>query len=421
MRPARLYASHSFTMERRFSCVHFLREIRAELGGVVTAVIDLCQSMAARGHPIVVMTCDGKDAPARWRGEGNWPEVIEVPHSAFTGLLLSRRGLRRFEEVMATIDVAHLHTPWDLCNFQLMRLLRRARVPYIVTVHGMLDAYSMAQKSLKKHTFLSAGGRSLFRNATSIHFTAQAEMEQALQFVPGRDRSRVQACALDFSPYRDLPGPEPALKAFPQIRREARKILFLSRVHPKKGLDLLIRAAGLMKRGDLPFQVLVAGPGEEKYINSLKALAAELGVASDVEFLGMVQGVEKRSLYQAADAFVLPTHQENFGLVLAEAMACGTPVITTRGADIWHELQQGGARIVEQSPDKIAAAIVEVVSNLEKCRQVGQQGLEFVYHWLDRDRVSAAYEEMYFDAIARGIPPFKQAAVRPQGEPVAAR
>jgi glycosyltransferase involved in cell wall biosynthesis len=408
-------------MERRFSCVHFLREIRAELGGVVTACIDLCQSMAVRGHRIVLMTCDGRDAPAQWRGEGNWPEVIEVPHSAFTGLLLSRSGLRRFEEVMTTVDVAHLHTPWELCNFQLMRLLRRGRTPYIVTVHGMLDTYSMAQKSLKKHTFLSAGGRSLFRNATSIHFTAQGEMEQALQFIPGRDRSRVQACALDLSPYHSLPGPEPALKAFPQIRREARKILFLSRVHPKKGVELLLRAAALMKHGDLPFQILVAGPGEEKYINSLKALAAELGVASVVEFLGMVQGVEKRSLYQAADVFVLPTHQENFGLVLAEAMACGTAVITTRGADIWHELQQGGARIVEQSPDKIAAAIVEVVSDPETCRQIGQQGLDFVYHWLDRDRVSAAYEEMYFDAIARGIPPFKQATVRPQGEPIAAR
>ncbi len=408
-------------MEQRFSCVHFVREIRAELGGVVTAGIDLCQSMAARGHRIVLMTCDGKDAPAYWRDEGNWPEVIEVPHSLFTELLLSRQGLRRFEEVMATVDVAHLHTPWDLCNFQLMRLLRRARVPYIVTVHGMLDTYSMAQKSLKKHTFLNVGGRTLFRNATTIHFTAQGEMEQALQFIPGRDRSLVQAYALDLSSYNPLPGPEPAYKAFPRIRREARKILFLSRVHPKKGVDLLIRAAAIMKRGSLPFQVLIAGPGEEKYLDSLKSMAAELGVADVVEFLGMVHGVEKRSLYEAADVFVLPTHQENFGLVLAEAMACGTAVVTTRGTDVWHEMLQGGARIVDESPDEIAAAILEVVTDPEKCRRIGQQGLEFVYQWLDRDRVSAAYEAMYFDAITRGIPPFKRAATRPRGEPVAAR
>jgi glycosyltransferase involved in cell wall biosynthesis len=408
-------------MTKRFACVHFVREIRAELGGVVTAGIDLCQSVAARGHRIVLVTCDAKDAPEHWQGPGSWPEVVEVPASSFSSLLLSREGLDRFSEIMSTVDVAHLHTPWDLCNFQLMRRLRAARVPYIVTVHGMLDSYSMAHKTLKKRTFLALGGRRLFRNATTIHFTAQGELEQALHFIPGRDRSLVQAYALDLSSYNPLPGPEPALQAFPSIRPEARKVLFLSRLHPKKGVDLLIRAAAVLKRGSLPFQLLIAGPGDEKYVSYLKSLAAELGVEDVTVFLGMVHGIEKRSLYEAADVFVLPTHQENFGLVLAEAMACGTAVITTRGTDVWHELEEGGAYIVDPAPDKIAGAILDVVSDLDKCRRIGRQGLEYVYHWLDRERISAAYEEMYFNAIARGVPPFKQPARRRQGEPVAVR
>ena len=409
-------------MSKRFSCVHFVREIRAELGGVVTAVVDLCQSMAARGHRIVLVTCDAKDAPACWKEPGgNWPEIVEVPASAMTELLLSHEGIKRFSEIAGTVDVAHLHTPWDLCNFQLMRPLRKANVPYIITVHGMLDDYSMAQKSLKKHTFLAIGGRRLFRQATTIHFTAQGEMEQALQFIPGEDRSLVQAVALDLSSYNPLPGPEPAYRAFPQIRPEARKILFLSRLHPKKGVDLLLRAAAELKKGPMPFQLLIAGPGEDRYVAQLKALSSALGVDDVTLFLGMVHGIEKRSLYEAADVFVLPTHQENFGLVLAEAMACGTAVITTRGTDVWHELEEGGARIVPPAPDAIADAIVEVVSDRDKCQRIGRQALEFVYRWLDRDRVSAAYEDMYLDAIERGIPPFTKAMSLPKGESLVAR
>jgi glycosyltransferase involved in cell wall biosynthesis len=398
-------------MNRRFSCIHFIREIRSELGGVVTAVIDLSQSMAERGHRITIVTCDAQDVPAAWSsGEGNWPSVIEVPTSSFSKLLLSRQGVKTFAELLPSVDVAHLHTPWDLCNFQLMPHLKRHRKPYLVTAHGMLDHYSMGKKSLKKRTFLALGGRRLFRNATTLHFTAQAEMEQALHYVPGADRALVQCYALDLSSYNPLPGPEPALSAFPQIKRDARKVLFLSRIHPKKGVDLLLRAGAIMKERGHAVQLLIAGPTEERYLAELKRLTAALKIEEMVEFLGMVRGVEKRSLYEASDVFVLPTHQENFGLVLAEAMACGTAVVTTRGTDIWHELQQAGARIVDLTPEDIAAGIWEVISDPENCRRIGQQGCDFVYQWLDRDCVSTAYEKMYYDAVSRGLPPFEPAA-----------
>lgn len=398
-------------MDKPFSCVHFIREIRSELGGVVTAGVDLCQSMASQGHRITLVTCDAKDAPAYWKEpEGKWPTVVEVPASSITELLLSRKALARFEEVLSDVDVAHLHTPWELCNFQLARILRHKRIPYVVTIHGMLDDWSMNHKKLKKSTFLSIGGRSLFRKATTIHFTAQAEKEQALQWIPGADRSLVQCYALDLSSYNPLPGVEPALRAFPQIHRDSRKILFLSRVHPKKGLELLLRAAAILKQQSLPFQILIAGPGDAPYVASLNKLAAELGVDDVTLFLGMVRGVEKRSLYEAADVFVLPTYQENFGLVLAEAMACGTAVVTTHGTDVWRELQEGGALIVDTSPDQIAEAILVIISDPEKCRRIGQQGLDFVYKWLDRNTVSAAYERMYRNAIERGCPPFRRVA-----------
>ena len=411
-------------MNQTFACLHYVREIRNSLGGVVTAAIDLCQSMAARGHQVTLVTCDAADVPPSWSDAssgGNSPRVVEVSHAAFTKLLLSRDAKRQCAALIDAVDVAHLHTPWELGNYQLSPLLRRANVPYVVTVHGMLDHYSMRQKGLKKQAFLAIGGRQLFAHATTVHFTAESEKEQALHYIPGADRAFVQGCSLDFTPYNPLPGPETAYRAFPQLKPDVRKILFLSRVHPKKGVDLLIRAAAQLKGRSFPFQLLIAGPGDEPYVAELKRLAGELGVADDAHFLGMVGGVQKTSLYQAADVFVLPTHQENFGLVLPEAMACGTAVVTTRGTDIWRELQSGGASIVDGSPTSLADAIVEVTNDPQRCARLGQQGREFVHQWLDPNRVAAAYESMYFDAISRGAPPFSAAAPTPRGEFVAAR
>lgn len=409
-------------MKKRFACLHFVREIRNSLGGVVSTVVDLCQSMSARGHQITLVTCDGRDAPAHWtNATGQWPRVLEVSHSRLTRLLLNRSALDRCRDLAGEIDVAHLHTPWELGNYQLSSLLRRQGVPYVITVHGMLDHYTMAQKALKKRTFLALGGRRLFRRATTVHFTAQSEMDQALNYVPGVDRSYVESCALDLTPYRDLPGIEPAHRAFPQIERTVPTLLFLSRVHPKKRVESLLRAAAILQQAGRRYQVLIAGPGDPQYVSHLKSLAAELGIGKCTLFLGMVQGIEKRSLYQLADAFVLPTHQENFGLVLPEAMACGVPVITTRGTDIWRELQSGGATIVDGSPQSIADAVIAVTGDPEKRRTLGQQGQEFVHRWLDADRVAASYENMYFDAIRRGIPPFDGKPATLKGEVLAAR
>ena len=322
-------------MTKTFTCIHFIEAIRSELGGVVSAVIDVCTSLALRRHRVIVATCDGTDAPAEWRSNASGrPQLLELPPSRLTGRLVSGAGVARFAHLLEKVDVAHLHTPWSLGNYQLSKTLRSTRIPYVVSVHGMLDHYSMQKKSLKKHAFLWFGGRRLFRDATAIHFTAEEERTQALHYIPGADRAVVEPCLVDLKPYDRLPGPEIAYQTFPQLKASWPKLLFLSRVHPKKGVDILLRAAAALKGSFPNLQVLIAGPGDERYLAELRNLATELGIGASTRFLGMVRGEIKLSLYQAADVFVLPTHQENFGLVLPEAMACGVPVVTTRGTDI---------------------------------------------------------------------------------------
>lgn len=390
-------------MTAPLSCIHFVSEIRFELGGVVQAVVDLCQAISARGHKVTLVTFDATDVPAHWsEAPGQWPHVIEIKPAAFSQRFVSREGLQAFRGLLDEVELAHLHTPWEPSNLQIMRVLRKQGIPYIVTVHGMLDDWSMQRKSLKKRAYLSLYGRELFEHATTVHLTAESESEQASRWVPIGDRETVQCYALDLTSYDPLPGPGPAYKAYPAICPEKKKILFLSRIHPKKGVELLLQAGALLRDEGLPIQLLIAGPGEEGYINRLKALAQDLGIGAQTEFLGMVRGIEKRSLFQLSDVFVLPTYQENFGLVIAEAMACGTPVVTTRGTDIWREIERGGARIADINAESLANQMRDFVTDKQIRDQVGQQGLHFIRNWLDRDNVVQGYERMYRDTIQKG-------------------
>ena len=118
-----------------------------------------------------------------------------------------------------------------------------------------------------------------------------------------------------------------------------KNILFLSRVHVKKGINFLIEAAANLKSELQGYIINIAGEGEPEYIDELKALAADLGVSDMIRFVGGVYGERKWELFREADLFVLPTHSENFGIVVAEALACGTPVLTTKGTP-WHELNE---------------------------------------------------------------------------------
>jgi glycosyltransferase involved in cell wall biosynthesis len=261
----------------------------------------------------------------------------------------------------------------------------------------MLDDWCMAQRGLKKRLFMKLAGRRYLHSAACVHTTAEGEREQATKWIP-KAKITVLPLLVDLAEYDTLPGPGPALAAFSQLATDAPKALFLSRLHPKKGVEALLRATADLARGGFRCELFIAGPGEEDYVSRLKRLAKELDLAGQAHFLGMVRGVQKTSLYQSADLFVLPTHQENFGLVLVEALACGTPVITTKGVDIWPELEQAGSAIVSAEPKRIAAAMHERLSHREKLPEIGERGRAFVRDWLAEEKVIASYEAMYADA-----------------------
>lgn len=376
--------------------LHYFARFRLEDGGVVRALLDLAGLMTAGGHQVEILTLDPTDIPEEWKqGNASLPKVTEI--SGISGPLgrLNAAANACWQEALSNADAVHLHTPWDPANATLAASAREAGIPNIVSIHGMLDDWSMAQRHLKKRLYLMLRGRKFLEHATYVHATASKEHEQASKWYP-KGRGIVIPLVFDLSPYHQLPGPELARKQWPELATDLPTILFLSRLHPKKGAETLISAAQQLHDQGLKFRLVLAGSGEDLYVKELAKQVDDAGLTSTTTFTGHVSGDLKLALYEAADVMALPTNQENFGFIFPESLACATPVITTKGVDTWPELEaSGGAVIVNRTPEDFAHRIKELLTDRGRALDMGQAGRTWVFDTFANDTILSQYVEMY--------------------------
>jgi glycosyltransferase involved in cell wall biosynthesis len=372
------------------SIAHFIPAVRLSDGGVVRAVLDWCSLLARRGHHVSLLTYDTTDIPQDWLAERpGIPQIVALRRTNRLGRL-DAAALRTAQTTIETADVLHLHGMWLPSNLQLAAIAREAETPFIVTTHGMLDDWATAQRFLKKRLFHALIGRQFLQQAAQIHCMAEEEERQASPWLSGAPVT-VIPCLVDLEPFRHLPPPATA----ESLEEKIPTLLFLSRLHVKKGINLLIECVAELRRRGRAVRLLVAGQGDAKYEAELRDQTRRLGLDETVRFLGLVTGDAKLSLFQSADLFVLPTSQENFGIALIEAAACGTALLTTRNVDIWRELESAGATIAEQSATDFANAIEELLRDPPALHQRGQAGRQWVFSALDPEQLIARYEQMY--------------------------
>jgi glycosyltransferase involved in cell wall biosynthesis len=220
-------------------------------------------------------------------------------------------------------DVVHCNCCWMPASAFTQKWAQEKGYKVVLTPHGMLEPWIMQRHYYsKKVPALWLYQRRAVKDADMLHATAESEKEHLLQ-LGWNDKIMIVPNGIDVE----------SIQMKSSWKRTG-NILFLSRVHPKKGINYLIEALAQLG-GD--YYCIIAGEGDTSYIEELKRLAGKLGVAERVCFIGGVYGDEKWNWFRRADVFVLPTHSENFGIVVAEALACGTPVITTVGTP-WEEL-----------------------------------------------------------------------------------
>lgn len=381
--------------------LHSIAQIDFRSGGPVRAVLDLSEALARRGHTVEVMAKHAPDTPAAWNEPDAPTRIIELGRPGLAGAWFRGKALERAKAAIEAADILHLHGIWTPQNTQFASIARQLGKPYVVSCRGMLDDWCMAQRRPKKLLYLSlAGGNAMLNKAALIHCTADGELRQSAKWFP-KSTGVVIPNLLDLGPYENLPGPGIARAKFPQLDAPEPSLLFLSRLHYKKGVEHLIDAGRLLRDRGTPHRILIAGTGDDAYEQKLRRHTTNTGMDDLVSFLGMVIGEEKVSLYQAADLFVLPTSQENFGFVFFEALAAGCPVMTTRGVDTWPELQEAGSAIVEQDAAKIADAVPALTRDRDERDELGRRGRAWIFEHMDPGVIVRSFERFYEDALAR--------------------
>lgn len=337
-------------------------------GGPWEGVVRGTAVLAGMGHETEIVSLDPPDA--------TWLERSRVPVRALGSKLFGYRYAPRLAPWLrsnaARFDAAIVHGIWSYASAGTWLALRSCPVPYFVFPHGMMDPWFRQAEPLKHAArqlyWLAVEGRVL-NAARCVLFTSEEERRLARGTFFGHSY-REQVVAYGAA---DVGGDEVhQIRAFhealPSLANR-RFLLFLGRLDPKKGCDLLLRGFAAMAAFQPDLDLVMAGPDRVGWKAALETLARELGVAERVHWPGMLTGEAKWGALRAAEAFVLPSHQENFGIAVAEALACSRPVLITDKVNIWREVAAAEAGIVGPDDEAGVTAALRTFVGLDRDRR----------------------------------------------------
>ncbi len=350
-------------------------------GGPFVSVSGLSKELATRGVDVLVSGVSDSFSAADadfWQ-----PATVRIFKGQF---LRSYRYAAEFGHQLPIIqpDIVHTHGMWLYPHASSYRYSFRNHVPLIVSPRGMLEPWAFSYKAWKKRPIWWLYERAALQSARVLHATASQEAAglRSLGLTP----------PIAVIPNGvDLPG----LGGRETSRDGRRMALFLSRIHPVKGVNNLIQAWCTLRPAG--WRLVVAGPDEVGIERELRDMVAQAGAGDDIEFAGPVFDTAKSRLLQQAELFVLPTFSENFGVAIAEALAAGLPVITTTGAP-WGELESHGCGWwVDIGVEPLVAALRTATGlSQERLACMGEQGRRLVsdrYAWsCVAERMQSVYE-----------------------------
>jgi glycosyltransferase involved in cell wall biosynthesis len=330
--------------------LHIISSVNPAGGGPVEVIKQMSSVSTSDGHQVEVASLDAPDAP---EAKG-FPLPIYALGPGTKRYCYSARFVPWLRENAGNYDAVIVNGLWEYHSFGAWRALRSSGTPYFVFTHGMLDpwfARTYPLKHLKKWMYWPWGEYPVLRDARAVLFTCEEER------VLARQSFWLYSCnevVVNLGTARPTGDSEAQARAFydrfPHLRGK-RLALFMGRIHPKKGCDLAIQAFAKVLAKDPDWHLVMAGPDQVGWQAKLSSLAEELKIADRITWTGMIKGDVKWGAFRASEIFLLPSHTENFGVVVAEALARGVPALISDKVNIWREIESDGAGLV--SPDDL--------------------------------------------------------------------
>lgn len=368
--------------------LHVVPEISKEASGPSYSVPRLTVSQKELGANVELHTLVATEELSRQlnvRAYGQWPfpERFGVSPSMLRGL----------SEAARTADVLHNHSLWMMPNIYPARAIKGSQCRYVVSPRGTLSTWALGRRRLVKRLLWGLLQGKAVQVAHCLHATASSELDDIRRF-------GLKAPVIVLPNGIDLP---PEIEPRIEVRRK--RLLFLGRIHPVKGLADLLKAWREVQESADEWELFISGPDNDGWRGRMEELSAALG-NERVCFTGPCYGVDKWRAYRDADLYILPSHSENFGLTVAEALASKTPVIVTKGAP-WSDVERYSCG---WWPDNGVGPLVETLRQAlnvprSELRSMGERGAQ----WMERDfswhRIAASMLQAYEWLIGGGSPP----------------
>ena len=340
--------------------IHYIPSIDRMAGGISTYMQVLAKPLGtmaevhimthASENPLPMENCKVHDIPRYRPFSGVWKKAV-------VDLLDSVRP-----------DIVHVNCCWTPDCAMIQRLAQKRGYKVVLTPHGMLEPWIIKRHYwTRKVPALWLYQKAAVQRADCVQATAESERDNLLKL---GYNSNIKVVRLGI----DADGIE-----MKNSWKKTRQILFLSRVHVKKGINFLVEAADVLRNELQGYKILVAGEGDADYVEAMNRMICDRGLQDIVQLIGGVYGDEKWRLFQTSDFFVLPTHSENFGLAIAESLASGTPVITTVGTP-WNDLNSShaGAWIEIGSLPLVATLRQFLALSDEELETMGRNGRKLI-------------------------------------------
>ncbi|HJY27657.1 MAG TPA: glycosyltransferase [Pyrinomonadaceae bacterium] len=370
--------------------LHVIPSIAERSGGPATAIIPMCRALMQQGIEVLLVSTDAglKDkSVAEYKGV---PAML-FPAEFGESFKYSRPLASWLTTNIRQFDLAHVHAVFNHSSVAAARACQRTGVPYLIRPLGTLDPWSMTQKPLRKRLFWQVAGKRMLQRAAAVHYTSEAE-KLSTERLTGLNHGRVVPLGIE-NPSATTR--ETLARHFPDLARYP-YVLVLSRLHPKKGLGVLVDA--FLSLAKTPgWRLVLAGDGPPDYVSKLKNKASQ---CNQIVFTGWIDGEQKDALLGCASLLALPSHQENFGLSVMEAMSHSVPVLVSPGVNLAPEIVKANAGwIAAIDQESLTIKLAEALSDEAERAKRGRGGkqLSLRYSW---ENAAKSLVQLYQQVLA---------------------
>ena len=374
-------------------------------GGVVRCVSQLCEALSSQGVDVTVYTTDADGRRRLSVPTDRETDVEGVPTRYFrhvrTPWGIDSVDLRRYiHQLIAHFDLVNLASVWQPLGIVVANAARRRGVPYVNSLHGTINPWAWSRRKTKHHLYWHSFERRCLARAAALHVTSNQEQAEALTLGVGLGQKFIVVPnGLRVQDHRSDPSAATAFRKTLGIPPDRPIVLFLGRIHPKKGIDFFLRATLPVWRRNREWILTIVGPDEDGHRAQLEKLVRDCGIRGNVRFHDSISGRLRIGAYGAAAIFVLTSHNENFGMSVVEAMAAAVPVLISDQVGISPEIAADRAGVVVPLEEPaIRKALAELMASRDLRHTYAQRGLECVRRRYDIDvvaqRMSRAYQRI---------------------------